>query len=396
MGNNITLHKKDDTLVIGYAGHLTSENSQAVLSEIQELAAKEPHEHMELDLTDTEYLSSAGLRAILTLHKKEDLVITGVSPVVYEIFEITGFNRMMDIRRAVRKVSLANATCIGSGFFSEVYRLDDETIVKLFVKDSAEEDIRREIELDKYALQIGIPTAISFDLVEADGKEGIIYEMMNHGSLRDAIRDNPEKLDEYTDKYTALLKDLHSSFDTEKRLPDAKARLLHTLDKFRSLYSPGEFSAIYALTETIPESDSVLHGDCHVKNIMLHNNEPLLIDLDTLSRGDPVIELGSIYYSNVIFGEVYPGNPEEFLGFPQVNEVVSGLLHRYLAGCDEAEFSQDLERIRFIGYIQMLNHLVDYKQNEPENIRFVRGRLLEAASNCSTLRLSGIARTSEA
>ncbi len=390
MGNCITFRKEDDTLIIRCAGHLSSENSKAVLAEIQELAEKELHAHMELDLTDTDYVSSAGLRAILTLHKKEDLVITGVSPVVYEVFEITGFNRMMDIRRAVRKVSLENARCIGSGFFSQVYRLDDETIVKLFVKDSAEEDIRREIALDKYALQIGIPTAISFDLVKADGKEGIIYEMMNHGSLRDAIRDNPEKLDEYVDKYAALLQDLHSSIDTEKRLPDARERLLSTVEKFRNLYSPEEFSLIYALTETIPESDSVLHGDCHVKNIMLHNDEPLLIDLDTLSRGDPVIELGNIYYSNVAFGEVYPGNPVEFLGFSQVDEVVSGLFRRYLSGCSEEEFARNLNRIRFIGYVQMLNHLVDYKQNEQDNIRLVCGRLLAAAAACSTLGLSGL------
>ena len=53
------------------------------------------------DLTDLEYISSAGLRVLLKvqkyMNKKEDFKLTHVSEVIEEIFEITGFNDILTI-----------------------------------------------------------------------------------------------------------------------------------------------------------------------------------------------------------------------------------------------------------------------------------------------------------
>ncbi|MGN8804369.1 STAS domain-containing protein [Blautia sp. HCP3S3_B11] len=53
------------------------------------------------DLTDLEYISSAGLRVLLKvqkyMNKKGDFKLTHVSEVIEEIFEITGFNDILTI-----------------------------------------------------------------------------------------------------------------------------------------------------------------------------------------------------------------------------------------------------------------------------------------------------------
>lgn len=58
-------------------------------------------DHLVLDLTDLEYISSAGLRVILktykTLASKGGLKLTGVRESVQEVFDITGFSDFLVI-----------------------------------------------------------------------------------------------------------------------------------------------------------------------------------------------------------------------------------------------------------------------------------------------------------
>lgn len=55
-----------------------------------------------LDLKKLEYVSSAGLRVILTMHKalagKGGLVVANPNETVSEVFEVTGFSDILDIQ----------------------------------------------------------------------------------------------------------------------------------------------------------------------------------------------------------------------------------------------------------------------------------------------------------
>ena len=59
-------------------------------------------ESMILDLANLEYVSSAGLRVILSIHKtlkaKNGLVIKNPNETVSEVFEVTGFSDILDIQ----------------------------------------------------------------------------------------------------------------------------------------------------------------------------------------------------------------------------------------------------------------------------------------------------------
>ena len=54
-----------------------------------------------LDLAELEYVSSAGLRVILSMHKellkKEGLVVKNSNETVSEVFEVTGFSDILTI-----------------------------------------------------------------------------------------------------------------------------------------------------------------------------------------------------------------------------------------------------------------------------------------------------------
>ena len=121
-----------------------------------------------MDSENLEYISSAGLRVILRLKKAEpSLKVINVSADVYEIFDITGFTEIITIEKAYRKLSVEGCEAIGKGANGTVYRLDPDTIIKVYHNADALADIHRERELARRAFVLGIPTAIPYDVVKS-------------------------------------------------------------------------------------------------------------------------------------------------------------------------------------------------------------------------------------
>ena len=77
--------------------------------ELEAFMEKELKDTQELvfDLTDLEYISSAGLRVLLKvqkyMNKKGDFKLTHVSEVIEEIFEITGFSDILTIELFIKR-----------------------------------------------------------------------------------------------------------------------------------------------------------------------------------------------------------------------------------------------------------------------------------------------------
>lgn len=398
MGKLIQSDMQGDRLILRVNENIASANADLLLREAEACLTENAHAGIEFDFSKVEYISSAGLRTLLSLYNKEKnqgatgdfFRVTGVCPTVWEILEMTGFTTIFSVSRAMRKISLENATLIGDGFFSKVYRVDAENIVKVYNANASEADVQRELARAKYALILGVPTAISYDIVDVDGCRGVLFEMMNCGSLRDAFRDQPEQAEHLISQYATLLRTLHATVDTDRQLPEAKQGVTDKLASLTTLLSAEESARIARLFDTLPESDTILHGDCHIKNIMLHNGEPLLIDLDTLSRGDPVIELGNLYFTYTAFETLWPGNTEEFIGISaaQAFSIRDGLLRAYFAGVSPAEYEADLDRIRFICWFRMLCFMNEFKRDDAENTARVLGFLRDAMDRISDLKLT--------
>lgn len=90
-----------DQIIINVEGHLdtnTSPQLESVLNEI--LDGKRVN--LVIDFSKLEYLSSAGLRVLLTAQKKTNevvgnLVIKHVNQTIMEVFRLTGFSEFLTI-----------------------------------------------------------------------------------------------------------------------------------------------------------------------------------------------------------------------------------------------------------------------------------------------------------
>ena len=69
------------------------------------------------------------------------------------------------------------------------------------------------------------------------------------------------------------------------------------------------------LVGALPARPTLVHGDFHTNNVFMMRGEPLLIDMDRVSRGHPIIELADLYYFYVVLGEDDPSVVSDFMGF---------------------------------------------------------------------------------
>ena len=120
------------TLSIILDGRISSANAEEIANNINDLIKNNPHDEVIFDILDVEYISSAGLRIFLNIKKaKENIKIINASNEVYEIFNVTGFTEILDISKALKVVSIEGKQLIGQGYMGKIYRIDDETIIKV-------------------------------------------------------------------------------------------------------------------------------------------------------------------------------------------------------------------------------------------------------------------------
>ena len=305
----------DNVLTLFFEGELNSYNADVMEKEIDEVLSSSKFQTLNLDFAKLNYISSAGLRIVLKLKQRfDDTHVINAGLDVYDVLQMTGFTNIMDVKKAIKEMSVEGAEVIGEGFFSTVYRIDKDTIIKVFNRTSDEKQIERELKLAKQAFVLGIPTAISFDIVKVKNKLGVRFEMLDCMSLKNAFIKYPEKYDELLNKYVELLKKINSTECFDPSVPSIKKFFIEKVEAIKSLLDEAHYEKLLGLMKSVPERSTFVHGDCHFKNIMVQGEDFLLIDMDTLSVGHPIFELANLRCPYVAFEEDAPGNSEQFFG----------------------------------------------------------------------------------
>lgn len=182
-----------------------------------------------IDTKNLEYISSAGLRVILSAKKRcvdKTFKVINVNVDVYSIFEMTGFTEIMDIIAINREISIEGCKMIGHGACGECFRLNDETIVKLYYPHISDKEIEREKAFAKKAFVMGVPTAISYDIVQCDGRKGVIYELIKSKTLSELFREDYQNKDKYIKMYVETVKKINSikDFPNQLTIPNVSIR----------------------------------------------------------------------------------------------------------------------------------------------------------------------------
>ena len=349
---------------------LTFDNYTYFEKELRDALGNKDIDHLILDAENTNYISSAGLRVILSFKNKyQNLEVINTSTEVYDVFQMTGFTNIISVSRAFRKVSIEGCPCIGKGAHGLVYRLAPDTIVKVYYDEHTTlEDIKCERELSKKAFVMGLPTAIALDIVKVGDSYGTVFELLNASSCAKYINESKENTDHFIDKAVAILKHIHGIKSTDGDLPDMKQYTYVYFDKVKEFFDEETYNKVKTLIDSIPTTMTLLHGDFHLKNQLMVGDELMLIDMDTLSIGDPIFELASICNSYYEFARLDKRAVESFLDISveKAEYIWKQLSRKYYSDLDDEQYNHMCNKIMVLGCMRALHFFK--KRNYPQEL----------------------------
>lgn len=96
---NIEKKLEAETLEVKVSGRLDTTTAPELDEELK--ASLDDVKELKLDLSELDYISSAGLRVLLSaqkvMNKQGSMTVTGVNDTIMEIFEVTGFSDILTI-----------------------------------------------------------------------------------------------------------------------------------------------------------------------------------------------------------------------------------------------------------------------------------------------------------
>lgn len=362
MSANLTIERNDNTLNIILPSILDRNNATEVLGEINEkLDSKIDNIVFKAD--DLKYISADGLDVILELKKKyENILIDNARLGIYDTLALYGFDHFVDINKKYRFISVEGCKVIGEGGHGTIYKIGEDTILKVYKDHSPIEVIENERQYAKNAFVNGVPTAIAYDVVETNQGYGVIFEMINGMTLGQYLIKHPDKLEEYSVKFADLLHVLHTTNADPTLYDDFQDVLIERCEVAKKYISNDEAETLKRIIMSIPKGNGMIHGDYHPNNVMVDDEgELILIDMADISRGNGFFDMGGSYLVMNFIAKI----PVIKMAVPAITSLKAKpslkmwdiLMHRYFDTNDEELIKKYNEKYKAFSNIRIATSL---------------------------------------
>ena len=143
-------------------------------------------------------------------------------------------------------------------------------------------------------------------------------------------------------------------------MPDMKAVAVGWAEYLKDYLPDDQWKKLCALIKAVPDDDHMLHGDYHLKNVMLQNGESILIDMDTLCHGHPIFELACMRNAYKGFSSVDHSAVLRFLGIPYETSCLlfKKMLSLYLGTEDDAVLKSVEDKAELIGNTRLMRRCI--------------------------------------
>ena len=264
-----------------------------------------------------------------------------------------------------KEVSLEGCKLLGRGAKGEVYRYDDELVIKVYNEKNTYRDVETEIASSRRAFILGIPTAISFGIVSVGNQYGAMYELLESETISQCIARAPGQVETYAKIMADLAKTIHAIEADKNEFHCITERLMSYVEGGIAKENENLAEKYVQLINELSNTNTLLHGDFHTGNVFLQKGEPLLIDMDRVSYGHPIGEISDIYYFYVVIGEDNITSAEKFMGYSYKTQLkfFDCFLKNYLGTDDKARLQEVTEKAALIGYMRLINKF--HKKGKP-------------------------------
>jgi len=206
---------------------------------------------------------------------------------------------LLALLATTKGVEIEKGELIARGRTSEIFAWGENQVLKLLLEEYPVSDAEREARITEAAHQLGLPVPAVGDVVEVDGRWGIVFERVEGPSMRKAaIRKGAV--------YYRMLAELHASIHSReitelpsqremlkskiKEVMDAAARLTEIIPEEREQLLR-VIEAVLKVLGQLPDGSAVCHGDYHPDNIIMSARGPIIIDWLDATKGNPLADV---------------------------------------------------------------------------------------------------------
>lgn len=196
----------------------------------------------------------------------------------------------------MRKIDLSewNQTGGGAVGMSYFHKTDQSLMLKFMNPDTKIENIEKELANSRNVYDLGLPTPRPGELVTDGTRMGIVFERIaGKRSFAKMIGDEPENIDNLAVQFARITKQLHSTPCNKSNFKSVK-QLFGEMIKANPFRENLKEKALNLL-DSMPDSDTCLHGDLHFGNIIQSGDgHNYLIDLLDFCYGYYMFDFGAI------------------------------------------------------------------------------------------------------
>jgi tRNA A-37 threonylcarbamoyl transferase component Bud32 len=177
---------------------------------------------------------------------------------------------------------------IATGRTADVFAVGENQVLKLLKPGFDLQMLIAESTKTAAVHAAGGPAPDVSDLVDIDGRPGILIERIHGNSMLDAILANDDDIVNHVMAFADLhARVLGTPLDAD--LPDVKDFLASKIDNAN--LPLGQRTAAKDHMIGLPSGDATLHGDYHPGNIIVAPDGPTVIDWGEASRGDAAADI---------------------------------------------------------------------------------------------------------
>jgi len=178
-----------------------------------------------------------------------------------------------------------------------------------------------------------------------------------------------------------LALNIHQISTEDWDLPDYREEVKAWIDQGLGLFDTELAKQVHEILDKLPKGKSLIHGDFHAANVMIQGDEPMLIDLDRLSSGNPILELITLHMTYLGF---YETDRETSCKFNNFDEKIAlsfyeAFVSEYFKDWDLAEKDKALNLIALLDYCRLLRRVYkkgsDLSEKDQEKRAFILDKI---------------------
>jgi uncharacterized protein (TIGR02172 family) len=208
---------------------------------------------------------------------------------------------------------------IGTGRTAEVFAWGEDRVLKLFMEWCPQSWIEREERFSRVIYESGLPVPAVEDIIEVDGRKGIIFERVDGNLMLEEIGAKPNE----ASRYAEILAELHTSIHSHEMpdLPSLRDMIERNIRQAKTLSDEERTRALHVLNQR-KDGASLCHYDLHPMNVIMSPQKPIIIDWMSACQGNPHADIARTLLMSQGFLFAIPSN---------LHAALQSFIDRYLA-----------------------------------------------------------------